>query len=65
VARLKTNDEDARTVGSYERRNFGILSRRRHAVANTDKRMKHPRNMDATNVAVANIQETILVVDDI
>jgi hypothetical protein len=33
-------------------------------VPNTDKRMKHSSNADATNVAAADVQATILVVDD-
>jgi hypothetical protein len=33
-------------------------------VANINKHMKHSSNMEATNVVVADVQATILVVDD-
>src|SRR5262245_39128807 len=55
VARLKTNDEDARTVGSHERLTISILSRRWRLIANTDERRnidertKHRGNIEATN----------------
>jgi hypothetical protein len=55
VARLKTSDEDARTVGSYKRRNFEhpITARARvianiTSARNTDECAKHRSNIEAT-----------------